>query len=83
LRRGIAPTVLLLDPASFDGAGSVRGMTALLADLGVPFYVITRDILDQPEAHPGQEGSWEWKVLSTGRAVAIRQPRDTAWKVLS
>jgi len=83
LRRGIATTVLLLDPASFNGVGNVRGMTALLADLGVSFHVITRDLLDQPETRPGQEGYWEWKVLGTGRAVAIRQPRDTAWKVLS
>jgi uncharacterized protein (DUF58 family) len=83
LRRGIAPTVLLLDPASFGGAGNVRGMTALLADLGVSFHVITRDLLDQPEARPGQEGYWEWRVLGTGRAVAVRRPRDTAWKVLS
>lgn len=83
LRRGIAPTVLLLDPASFNGAGNVHGMTALLTDLGVPFHVVTRDLLDQPEAQPGQEGYWEWKVLGTGRAVAIRQPRDAAWKVLS
>ncbi len=83
LRRGIAPTVLLLDPASFDGAGNVRGMAALLTDLGVPFHVVTRDLLDQPEARPGQEGYWEWRVLGTGRAVAVRRPRDTAWKVLS
>lgn len=83
LRRGVAPTVLLLDPASFGGVGGVGGMTALLADLGVPFHVITHDLLDRPEAQPGQEGRWEWRVLGTGRAVAVRRPQDTAWKVLS
>jgi uncharacterized protein (DUF58 family) len=83
LRRGITPTVLLLDPASFDGVGSGRGMTALLTDLGIQFHVVTRDLLDRPEARPGQEGHWEWRVLGTGRAVAVRRPRDAAWKVLS
>jgi uncharacterized protein (DUF58 family) len=83
LRRGISPTVFLLDPVSFGGAGDVRGMSALLTDLGVPHHVITRDLLDQPEARPGQQGYWEWRILGTGKAVAVRQPRDTAWKVLS
>jgi uncharacterized protein (DUF58 family) len=83
LRRGVTPTVLLLDPVSYNGAGNVQGAAALLTDLGVPYHVITRDLLDRPEARPGHEGYWEWRVLGTGRAVAVRQPRDTAWKVLS
>jgi len=83
LRRGVTPTVLLLDPVSFGGAGDVRGTTTMLTDLGVPHRVVTRDLLDQPEARPGREGHWEWRVLGTGRAVAVRQPRDMAWKVLS
>jgi uncharacterized protein (DUF58 family) len=83
LRRGAIPTVLLLDPASFGGTGDVRGMTVLLSDLGVAHYVITPDLLKRPEAHPGQEGYWEWRVLGTGRAVSVRSPRDIAWRVLS
>jgi uncharacterized protein (DUF58 family) len=83
LRRGITPTVLLLDSMSFGGTGDVRGVAAMLADLGVLHHIITRDVLDQPEARPGREGHWEWRILSTGRAVAVRHPRDTAWKVLS
>jgi uncharacterized protein (DUF58 family) len=83
LRRGITPMVLLLDPVSFGGAGDVRGMVALLADLGIPHHVVTRDLLDRPEARPGQEGQWEWRVLGTGRAVAVRHPLDTHWRGLS
>jgi uncharacterized protein (DUF58 family) len=83
LRRGVTPTVFLLDPTSFGGDGDVRGMAALLTDLGVPHHVITRDLFDQPEARPGHEGYWEWRVLGTGKAIAVRRPRDTAWKVLS
>jgi uncharacterized protein (DUF58 family) len=83
LRRGVTPTVILLDPASFGGVGDVRGIVALLADLGIPHHVVTRDLLDQPEALPGQEGQWEWRVLGTGRAVAVRHPLDTHWRTLS
>jgi uncharacterized protein (DUF58 family) len=83
LRRGVIPTVLLLDSVSFGGTEDVRGTAALLADLGVAHYIITPDLLERPEAHPGQEGYWEWRVLGTGRAVSVRSPRDVAWKVLS
>lgn len=83
LRSGAAPTVLLLDPLSFGGAGDVSGTLALLSDLGIARYVITRDLLDHSEARPGQRGQWEWRVSPLGRAVPVRRPHDLAWKVLS
>ncbi len=83
LRRGVVPTVLLLDPVSFGGTGDVSGMRALLSDLGIARYVITRDLFDHPEARPGQQGQWDWRVSPLGRAVPVRHPRDLAWKVLS
>jgi uncharacterized protein (DUF58 family) len=83
LRRGAIPTVLLLDPVSFGGAGDVREMAALLSDLGVAHYIVTRALLDRPEARPGQQGRREWRVLGTGRVVPVRQIHDVAWRVLS
>lgn len=83
LRRGATPTVLLLDPASFGGTGGVGAVSALLSDLGIARYVITRDLLDRPEARPGRKGHWEWRVSPLGRAVPVRRPRDLSWKVLS
>ena len=91
LRRGIVPTVLLLDPLSFGSAldgsdqlAEVRsGTLGLLSDLGVTHYVIGRDLLDRPEARPGERGQWEWRVSPLGRAVTARRPRELAWKVLS
>jgi uncharacterized protein (DUF58 family) len=82
LRRGVAPTVLLLDPISFGGVGSVRRITASLSDLGVAHHVITRDLLDRPEARPGRQGRWEWRVGGTGRAAPVHRHRDVAWKAL-
>jgi uncharacterized protein (DUF58 family) len=82
LHRGAIPTVLLLDPASFGGSGDVSGAQTLLSDWGIAHYVVTRDLLDRPEARPGQRGRWEWRVSGTGRAIAIRRPRDTSWRRL-
>jgi len=83
LRRGAAPTVLLLDPVSFGGTGDVSGTMALLSDLGVARYVITHDLFDRPEVRPGRHGQWEWRVSATGRAIPVRRPHDMEWKRLS
>lgn len=83
LRRGAVATVLLLDPVSFGGEGDLSGTLALLTNLGVKRYVITRDLLDRPEARPGQQGTWEWRVTPTGRAIAVRRPGNMPWKALT
>jgi uncharacterized protein (DUF58 family) len=83
LWRGIVATVLLLDPVSFGDSRPANPAMHALAQLGVSRYLITRDVLNRPEAHPGQAGKWEWRVLPTGRAVPIKQPSNTTWKVLS
>lgn len=82
LRRGVVATVLLLDPVSFGANRDLAGSIALLAELGISHYTITRDMLDRPEARPGKRGQWEWRVSPSGRAVAVRRPRDTAWRRL-
>jgi hypothetical protein len=71
-----------MDPISFGGRANPAGAQALLTDLGLTHYLITRDLLDQPEARPGQRGHWRWRVTPTGRAVPVRRPRSLAWRGL-
>jgi uncharacterized protein (DUF58 family) len=84
LWRGVTPTTLLLDPHTFDGAaarpGEAEAMQAALSRLGLAFYPIAREVLDRPEARPGQAGEWEFRFSPTGRAVAVRRPGDMTWK---
>ena len=82
VRIGITPTVLLLDPASFGGTESPTGTLALLNDYGIAHNLIQRDLLDRPEAHPGKQGKWEWRVVGRGKTVAVRKPADTGWRAL-
>lgn len=90
MRQDIVPTVLLLDRDSFheeDGAarapgGSVRQTAGILAALGVTHHVVTRDLLDRSEMEPGKRGHWEWRVLGTGHAVAVRKPEETEWEAV-
>lgn len=77
------PTVLLLDRATYGGSGSTDQTTTLLAEWGIPHFIITSDILNRPESRPGQAGNWEWRVNATGRAIAQSAPRDEVWRTLA
>jgi uncharacterized protein (DUF58 family) len=83
MRRGAVPTVLLLDPVSFGGTATTAAAQRVLDDLGIAHYTIGRDLLDRPEAQPGQQGLWEWRVLATGRVIPTQQPKDRAWRELA
>jgi uncharacterized protein (DUF58 family) len=82
LQRGIVPTVLLLDPVTFGGAGEITGTMALLNKLGVKYYVITPDLLNQAGALSGQQGQWDWHISPRGRAIAVARPHDLEWRAL-
>jgi uncharacterized protein (DUF58 family) len=82
VKKGITPTILLLDPASFGGTAIAAGTLALLNDYGIAHNVIQRDLFDRPEARPGSQGRWEWRVVGRGKAVAVRRPTDTGWRKL-
>ena len=65
-----------VDPVSFGGIGDLSLTQALLVDLGVAHYVITRDLLDRPKARPDP-------LIRRFADSLIRRPRGTGWEVLS
>ncbi len=72
-----------VEPASVAGSKNNLGATqSLLTNLGLTHYLITADLLDRPEARPGQQGRWEWHISPSGRAVPLRQERDMNWRTL-
>ena len=80
--RGIMPTVFLLDPVSFGGKANITAIASILQNLGVPCHVIPREMLDTPQARPGQEGEWEWRVSATGKAILVQAPIHSDWRRL-
>ena len=82
-RKGVVPTVLLLDPTSFSDGPSPSQVVAQLIHAGITHHVVTRDLLNRPEARPGQAGQWGWQVTPRGRAVLVKTPGDMSWKTLS
>jgi uncharacterized protein (DUF58 family) len=81
LWRGIVPTVLLQDPLSFGAHNSMAAISVILGDMGIARHIITRDMLDRPEARPGHRGQWDWRVTPTGRAIPVHTG-DTSWRRL-
>ena len=81
MRRGIVPTVLLLDRTAFGGKGEVDGAIASLLELGVTHYRITPDMLDRPESQPGQIGKWRRTLQGHWEPQFDREALD--WKELS
>jgi len=72
--RGVMPTVFVFDPVSFGGKTNTKSVEEALQYLSVPCHVIPKEMLDKPQARPGTEGEWEWRISGTGKAVAVRTP---------
>jgi uncharacterized protein (DUF58 family) len=81
--RNIIPTVLLLDSQSFGYQQGTEQVAVALREMGVAHHIITRDLLDRPEARPGRQGQWEWRYSPTGRAILISAPEQIMWRRLS
>jgi uncharacterized protein (DUF58 family) len=79
--RGVMPTVFLFDAISFGGVSDTQAAQETLQSLGVPCHVIPREMLDKPQARPGTEGEWEWRISATGKAIAVNQPTED-WRRL-
>jgi uncharacterized protein (DUF58 family) len=79
--RGVMPTVFLLDPLSFGGSTRTDAMASLFQSMSIPCHVIAREFLDKPQARPGREGEWEWRISATGKAIAVRAAQED-WRGL-
>jgi uncharacterized protein (DUF58 family) len=82
LWRGISPTILLMDAASFGAPTRVDALSEVLAQMGIPRFILDRSLLLRPESRPGWRGQWEWRIMPTGKAVSTRPPGDMSWRKL-
>ena len=82
MRRGVLPTVFLLDPNSYGVAVNLASFTHTLESLNIACHVISRQLFGRQQSQPGQEGHWEWRVSGTGKAVAVKTPLAD-WRRLS
>jgi len=79
--RGVLPTVFILDANTFGGEANIPQVKSVLQSIGIPCHVIPKEMLDKPQARPGHEGEWEWRISATGRAIAVNRPVEE-WRGL-
>ena len=79
--RGVMPTVFLFDPLTFGGSANTKAVSDLIQSMNIPCHVIPKDLLDTPQARPGHEGEWEWRISATGKAFAVRTAQED-WRGL-
>jgi uncharacterized protein (DUF58 family) len=75
LAHGAGLEAILLDPASFGGQGHADSAVQVLADQGIAARALRRGELQPAAGAYGQVRRWEFRTLSTGRAVAQQTPR--------
>jgi hypothetical protein len=76
----VTPTVLLLDPSSYGGSESASEIIQALTRHGITSHLISRQLLNRSEAHPGTRGKWEWRIVGHGKAVVMRKPIESEWR---
>jgi uncharacterized protein (DUF58 family) len=73
-RRGVASKALLL---AHDGTQHLTPLRSLLSQAGVESEIVNVLAPLQVEPPTGRASRWEFKVLPTGRAIAVNRPRRT------
>ncbi|MEW6400660.1 MAG: DUF58 domain-containing protein [Chloroflexota bacterium] len=80
--RGVIPTVLLLDPATFGAGGagpSAHETASIIQQRGITCHIIPRGFVPPPERQPEKKQAWTWRRTSAGHAVPV-QSQQHLWK---
>ncbi|MBI3151099.1 MAG: DUF58 domain-containing protein [Chloroflexi bacterium] len=80
--KGISPTVLLMDPSTFGARQHADSLANVLAGMGIPRFILSRDLLQRSEADPTLRSKNEWRIMPTGKAVPTRPQKDMDWRRL-
>lgn len=71
-KRGIVPTVMLLDTSTFDNNMSAENTAGILKQRGIACHVIPRGMIQLPKSLPQQRSNWTWRSTPTGEIVPIQ-----------
>jgi uncharacterized protein (DUF58 family) len=59
IKRGVIPTVFLMDPSSHDGAESMELTSTALANQNIRHHIIPRGLIELPQREPIPLESWD------------------------
>ena len=82
-QRGITPTILLFDLHTFNDKLDNSKIALELKKMHFACHLLPRELFDRPEAQPGTQGQWEWRISPLGRAIPVHEPKDHNWRRLA
>ncbi len=68
-KKGIVPTILLLDPVTFGGTHSNQATASTLKERGIACRLISREMLHQTETQKSERADWKWRHTPSGQIV--------------
>jgi uncharacterized protein (DUF58 family) len=67
LKRGIVPTVILMDPSTFGSDESMAGVQATLTQRGVRYHLVPNGLISPPQQEENPSaGKWTWRATASG-----------------
>jgi uncharacterized protein (DUF58 family) len=70
-KRGVTPTVMLMDASSFGNETSPKNIISALAQHEIISHVIPRGMIQRPERSAQTKVNWTWRATPTGEVVPV------------
>ena len=71
-KKGIIPTIILLDASTYGGQVSAENFAANLELRGIKYHVIPHGMIKIPKLSAQSHSNWKWHSSSTGEIIPIR-----------
>lgn len=71
MKRGVIPTVLIMDTSSFGGT-STDALSSVLASRNIRHHIIPRGLIEPPQMDITPSDKWTWRATSTGQFIPVK-----------
>jgi uncharacterized protein (DUF58 family) len=82
-RLGGRPTVLLLDPSTYENGRDSGSLSAALVNFRIPVFSISQGMMQQQYKPIPESARGDVKIKPLGGAVPLQEKRDDAWRPLT
>ncbi len=72
IKRGVVPTVLLMDSSSFDRKSSTQGVASILAEQNIRYHIIPRGLIEPPTMEATSSDKRTWRTTPTGLLIPVK-----------
>lgn len=74
VKRGILPTVFLMDPTSFDEKKSMEDVLFMLGQHQIRHHIIPHGLIERPKLDATSSSKWKWRATSAGQFIPVKNP---------